>query len=226
MPLSTLGPHIMVGGVVMACFWGALLTRKGSPPHKAFGRSYLLLLAPVLASVVPITLYFAERADPARVFQLGYLALVVVTAGWTAWRAIRDRSAPERFRGPAFRTLAVLMFASGAALLAVGIALARPLAIGFSALGLVYGGTMLWELARPPSAERWKIWHLNGVSLLFAATHASFVGIVARTLLPAFAGETMHIVTQLGTISFAFALRFWLVRRYAPRRAIAAGAAH
>jgi hypothetical protein len=62
--------------------------------------------------------------------------------------------------------------------------------------------------------------------LLFAATHASFVGVVAERLLPALAGQTRHTVTQLGAISFAFGLRFWLVRRYAPRRAVAAGAAH
>ena len=218
MPLSVLGPHILVGAVVLGCFWGALLCRKGSPRHKAFGRAYLLLLTPVLVSVVPITLYFANRADAARVFQLGYLALVVTTAAWTAWRAMRDRGTPERFRGPVFKTLAALMFISGAALLVLGIAVARPLTVGFSSLGLVFGGAMLWELRIAPAHDWWKMWHLNGVSLLFAATHASLVGIVAKNLLPTLAGETMHTVTQLGTIGFAFALRFWLARRYAQSR--------
>ena len=226
MPLSVLAPHIFAGSLVLACFWGALLSRKGSPTHKTYGRIYLLLLAPILITVVPISLHVAARSDAARLVQLGYLALVVTTAGWTTWRAIRDRNAADRFRGPVFKTLAALMFISGAVLLVLGAALARPLTMGFSALGLVFGGAMLWELWREPAPGWWKIWHLNGVSLLFAATHASFVGIVAERLLPSLAGETMHIVTQIGTISFAFGLRFWLVRRYAPRRAIAAGVAH
>jgi hypothetical protein len=209
---------MLVGVAVLACFWGALLNVKGSPRHKAFGRAYLILLAPVLASIIPISLYAAERFGPGRVFQLGYLALVTVTAGWTAWRAIRIRAAPERFRGPVFKTLALLMLASGAAILALGLSTGRVLTIGFSSLGLVYGSAMALELTHAPAPMWWKVWHLNGVSLLFAATHASFVGLVARSLMPSLAGEVMHVATQLGTIAFAFALRFWLVRRYAPVR--------
>src|SRR5262245_50458254 len=113
MPFAILGPHILVGVAVLTCYWATLLSVKGSPRHKAFGRFYLLLLTPVLASVVPIALHSFDRVGPARVFQLGYLALVTVTAGWTAWRAIRDRAEPRRFRGPAFKTLMVLMLLSG-----------------------------------------------------------------------------------------------------------------
>jgi hypothetical protein len=218
MTISILAPHIAIGTVVLAVFWGALLSAKGSRVHKRFGRIYLLSLAPILASVVPISAYFAARSDGARVFQLGYLGLVVTTAAWTAWRAIRDRGAPERFRGPVFRTLAGLMLGTGALLLVLGLRLDRPLTIGFSSIGLVYGGAMLFELLRPIRPCWWKIWHLNGVSLLFAATHASFVGVVGRTLFPAWAGETMHTATQLGTIAFAFVLRHWLVHRYVPQR--------
>src|SRR5262245_16780676 len=214
MPFSILGPHILVGVSVLACYWATLLSVKGSPRHKAFGRFYLILLAPVLASVLPLALFSIDRFGVARVFQLGYLALVTVTAGWTAWRAIRDRAAPERFRGRVFKILAALMLASGAAMLALGLSTARPLTIGFSSLGLVFGGAMALELTRPATQMWWKVWHLNGVSLLFAATHASLIGLMARTLMPSLAGDMLHTSTQLGTISFAFLLRFWLVRRY------------
>ena len=49
--------------------------------------------------------------------QIVYLALVLGTAGWTAWRAVRDRGTPERFRGPAFRALAVALAACGSGLM-------------------------------------------------------------------------------------------------------------
>src|SRR5215475_12705385 len=111
--------------------------------------------------------------------QIGYLALVLGTAGWTAWRAVRDRNAPHRFRGAVFRTLAVAMATCGAGLLVLGILKAKVLIVGFAVIGIVYGGAMLGELARPAAVGWWLNWHLNGIALLFAATHASFVGLVA-----------------------------------------------
>jgi hypothetical protein len=54
---------------------------------------------------------------------------------------------------------------------------------------------------------------------LFAATHASCAGLVVTTTAPSLAGEVMRVVTQLGTIGLARALRFRLVVRYAPRGA-------
>ena len=224
--IGVIGPHVVAGALALACFWGTLLTVKGSRTHRRRGRLYLALLLPLLASTVPITL--AERLDPARVVQLAYLALVVATAGWTAWRAVRDRRAPERFRGPVFRTLAVAMAASGAGLMALGIVEGDVLAVGFAVIGIVYGGAMLGALGRPLAPDWWLTWHLNGVALLFAATHASFVGLLARSLLPGLAGEAMHGLTQLGTIAFAYGLRQWLGRRYAglagPPAAAPAGA--
>ncbi|MGE0439530.1 MAG: hypothetical protein AB7L66_03065 [Gemmatimonadales bacterium] len=58
------------------------------------------------------------------------------------------------------------------------------------------------------------------VPFLEQGTHASFVGILTRAMLPHLAGETKHTVTQLGTIAAAFGLRFWLVRRFTGARAI------
>ena len=198
--------------------------------HGYSGRRYLVVLVPLLASVLPIAL--RHGADPARLAELAYLALVLGTAGWTAWRAVRDRAAPERFRGPVFRTLAVAMSLSGAGLMLLGIVEGAVLTVGFAVIGVVYGGAMLGELGRPPAPGWWLSWHLNGVALLFAATHASFVGLLARALMPQVAGETMHAMTQLGTIAFAYGLRQWLGCRYAglagavppaARRPLAAG---
>ena len=70
-------------------------------------------------------------------------------------------------------------------------------------IGVVYGGLMLGHVGRAASEDWWLKWHLNGVCLLFAATHASFVGLVARTLMPGLAGQEMHALTQLGVIALA-----------------------
>jgi hypothetical protein len=81
---------------------------------------------------------------------------------------------------------------------------------------------MLGFLGRDPTAQWWLDWHLNGVALLFAATHASFIGLIARHGLPGLAGEIMHGLTQLGTIAFAYGFRQWLGWRYSQVAAAAA----
>jgi hypothetical protein len=209
-----MAPHVLVGALALTLFWRTILAVKGSRSHRRWGRVYLLMLIPLLGSVIPISLHFGAR-DPAKMVQLVYLALVLGTAGWTAWRAIRDREAPARFRGPVFRLLAIAMATCGSGLMVIGILKGDVLAVGFAVIGIVYGGAMLGELGRPPASNWWLNWHLNGVALLFAATHASFIGLVARNLFPALAGERMHALTQLGTIAFAYGLRQWLGRRYA-----------
>jgi hypothetical protein len=217
--IAVVAPHVLAGALALALFWRTILTAKGSSAHRRWGRLYLMMLLPLLASVVPIAL--GEGNDPARLAQLAYLALVVATAGWTAWRAMRDRGSPERYRGRVFRGLAVAMAAAGAALMVRAIMTADVLALGFSAIGVVYGGAMLGFLGRPPARDWWLSWHLNGVALLFAATHASFVGLLARNLAPELAGEAMHAMTQIGTIAFAYGFRQWLGMRYAGRLAAA-----
>ncbi|SRR5579871_754410 len=213
MDLFVVAPHVLVGGLALAFYGRTALAAKGSRPHRRWGRFYLVILFPLLASVVPISLH-PSGGDPARIVQILYLGLVLGTAGWTAWRAVRDRSSPERFRGPVFRTLAVAMAAGGTALMAIGIVKGNVLTVGFAVIGIVYGGAMLGELGRPATPDWWLNWHLNGVALLFAATHASFVGLLMRSAVPDHAGESMHALTQLGTIAFAYGLRQWLGRRY------------
>jgi hypothetical protein len=206
--------HSVAGTALLVFYWRTLLSRKGSGDHRRLGRIYLVLLVPLMISIVPITLDQARQQGAARLLQLAYLGLVVATAGWTAWRAVVDRRDPDRYRGPAFRTLAALLFAAGIALLVVGIARSNVLTVGFAAIGVVYGGAMLGFLGRKPAAQWWLDWHLNGIALLFAATHASFIGLLARHALPGLSGEVMHGLTQLGTIAFAYGFRQWLGWRY------------
>ena len=73
---------------------------------------------------------------------------------------------------------------------------------------------MLGFLRRRPSPDWWRQWHLNGVARLFAATHASFSGLVIRTLRPAWDGEVLHGLTQFGVIALAYFFRQWLSWQY------------
>jgi hypothetical protein len=206
--------HSVAGAALLVFYWRTLFSRKGSRNHKRLGRTYLMLLVPLMISIIPISLAEAQQQGPARLLQLVYLGLVVATAGWTAWRAVVDRGDPDRYRGTVFCILAGCLFGAGVALLILGITRSNVLTVGFSVIGVVYGGAMLGFLGREPTPRWWLDWHLNGVALLFAATHASFIGLIARHGLPGLAGEVMHGLTQLGTIAFAYGFRQWLGWRY------------
>ena len=213
MSLAILGPHIAIGVLLVVAYWRTLLSPKGSTSHRRAGKLCLLLLVPLLTSTVPLIIHESARGA-ARVVQLLYLTLVVVTGAWTAWRAIRDRHCCERFTGPVFCALGAAMFISGMTLLTLGIVTENVLTVGFSMIGVVYGGAMLGFLGRSPMHGWWLDWHLNGICLMFAAFHASFVGLAFRVAWPTSEGPTMHTLTQLGTLTIAYALRQWLGRRY------------
>lgn len=218
--LVLFGPHILVGGTALALFWRALLAAKGSAAHRLAGRRYLWLVVPLLVTIIPIGLRAMPQERAYILTVLAYLSLVFATAGWTAWRAVRDRDDVTAFRGPVFRGLGLAMVLAGGLLLGVGIARGAVLPVGFSVIGIVYGGAMLGFLGARAQPGWWLAWHLNGICLLFAAIHASFLRLMIRAAVPAWDTPELHAGAQLGTIALAFLLRQWLGARYlgGPRR--------
>jgi len=212
--LLTCLPHVAVGVAVLYCFWRTLLSEKGGPVHRRHGRTYFAILVPLLLSIVPIVAKAVATEGPVRIVQLVYLAVVAAAAGWTAWRAIVDRRDPDTFRGPVYVTLAWLLSGMAVFLMIMGIVTGNLTAFGFSVVGIVYGGAMLGFLRARPEPGWSRHWHLNGVALLFAATHASFLGLVLRTLRPDWDGEVLHGLTQFGVIAAAYFLRQALAWRY------------
>jgi hypothetical protein len=134
---------------------------------------------------------------------------------WLCWRAIRDRGDPARFAGPVFRVLATAMTLAGIFYASVGIRLANPMTFGFALIGLVFGMAM-WRFAlRGPPGPRWWIgWHLNGVCLLFAATHDSFFSLGLRRLVPELQGDGMRHLVFYSVLALAIGARLWLGRKY------------
>ena len=115
METSDHGPHVLAGVLVLALYWRTLLARKGSGPHRRSGPHLPRDAGAAAGERRADRRCTSGAGDPARMAQIVYLALVLGTAGWTAWRAVRDRAAPERFRGPVFRALAVAMAGVAAA---------------------------------------------------------------------------------------------------------------
>lgn len=213
--------HIVLGTLAAVLYWAALGSRKGSPRHKAIGRTFLCLLVGVLVSVA-LLLFAGDRRFAVPVFvQFGYLCLCVATVGTTGYLAIRRRGALETFRGPLFRALGVAAFAGGALLLSIGLIGRLPMPIVFSVIGLLFGGAMIRFAWFTPTPHRnWSlIWHLNAMCFLFNAVHGTALAVIWKMLLAPNAGHEVNVVTQLGTMAVALGLRMYFGARFdAPLR--------
>ena len=212
--------HIAAGMVALTAFWSAALLRKGSKAHRRAGRIFLLAMVAILASIPLIAAALLMQGEYLQVVRLPYVMLIASTAVWVAWRAIRDRQEPARFTGRVFRLLAFAMIASGLVFFGIGVRVDNFMTIGFALVGLVFGGAMLAFALRGPASPRWWLgWHINGVCLLFAATHDSFLSLGLRSLLPQLQGESMRYLIFYSVLGLAIAARIWLGWKYlAPAR--------
>ena len=208
--------HIVFGSLALAGWWGAFLQAKGSPRHKRFGRLFLILLGVVLVTVGGIFFLSSRLFAAPELIQFSYLVLCVVTVGGTAFAAIRLRHDIERFRGPLFRGFGFAAFVMGGVVLAAGIASGNPMPVIFSVIGLLFGGAMIrFAFLKGAVHPNWWLgWHLNGMCFLFNAVHGTMLAVIWRALVNPEAGVGLSMLTQLGTMAIALALRLYFGSRY------------
>lgn len=216
-----LGLHIGAGSIALVTFWLNAALRKGSRWHRLVGRIYLLAMALVIVSGIPLTLKALLAGHVVGAAFLGYLFLLTLTVTWLMWRAVRDRDAPARFTGPVYIGLALASIVAGVGVLALGLTKGAPLLIGFSLVGPLAGIDMLRSRARIAARPMW--WreaHYGAMLGAGVATHVAFLSIGLPRLLPSVDGTALNYVAWFGPLAAAFVAKALLDRRY--RRAVAA----
>ena len=207
--------HVTAGTVALITFWLSALLRKGSERHRLSGRVYLVAMALVIASGVPLTLERLSAGQVAGAAFLGYLLLLVSTSVWLSWRAIRDRAQPERYLGPAYHALSVVNPLAGVAVLYLGLTRGQPLLAGFSLVGIFTGLDMLRRRRIIPTLPRWWLQeHYGAMVANAAATHIAFLSIGLPRLLPVLQGPAWFYLAWFGPVLLAVAARLWPDRRY------------
>ena len=210
--------HIAAGTVALACFWLAVVLRKGSPMHRLAGRIYLLAMVLVIATGVALTVQFVLEGHTVSAAFLGYLLLLVSTTVWLSWRAIRDRAAPARYLGRAYQVLAIANPAVGVVILWLGLDRGPPLLAGFSLVGILLGVDMLRRRRTIPTQPRW--WmeeHYGAMVGNGAATHVAFLAIGAPKLVPALQGPAWFYLAWFGPVVLSVVAKVWLDHRYRVR---------
>lgn len=221
--------HLAAGTLALLSFWLAAALRKGSPRHRLAGQAYLLAMAAVVASGVPLAVQRLVDGHPVTAAFLGYLLVITATGAWSAWRAIRDRDDVARYTGPVYVGLAIACLTSGLGVLLLGLRADAPLLVGFSAIGGFIGIDMLRKrrhrgrlAARP---RWWLVEHYSAMLGNGIATHIAFLSLGLPRLLPSIDGATLHYLGWFGPVLVALIAKPLLDRRWKPRpRALAKAA--
>lgn len=218
---QALGLHIAAGSLGLLLYWGALLSRKGSARHKAWGRPFFVTLLVVALSVAPLLFLRSGPFDPAHVVQFSYLALCLGVVTMLAWTAIRWKHDPERFRGPHFRLLGPLLLMLGAVVLTAGLANGDPLPVFLSWVGLFHGALMIrfaWNRA-PLLHDWWLNWHMTTACSLFTAVHGTFLFVIWRWSVMPDAADEVAVGFHALVLVIAAGMRLWFgARRGVPLR--------
>lgn len=211
--------HIAVGTVVLASFWGAALARKGSVPHRRFGRVYVLAMAVLLAATLVIATGSVMAGNPMRAVFNVYVSLISVASVWMAWSSIAHRDDFTRYRGWPYKLICVALGGYGLFLLSavpkMGIPARMAMVTAFAVLGLSIAGAMAWRLVRGADHARWWLSeHLTAMGINFAATHASFSILAMSMVFPALKEPWTRTAILVGWMTSALVVRLWAGRRF------------
>jgi hypothetical protein len=177
--------HIAAGFVALVVAPVAMLTVKGGPTHRRWGKVYFWTMAVVALTAVVLAAYRPVL----------FLALVAVFSFYAALSAYRVlfRKRPEAGQGPHALdwAAALITLTASAALVVLGIA--RPgetferlgtVAIVFGVLGLALAGRDIVRFVRPPADRNaWWFSHMTGMLGSYIAVVTAF-SVVNFTSLP------------------------------------------
>lgn len=208
--------HMVIGAVALISFWIAALARKGGRIHRTAGKVYFVSILMILASVIPMIVMNYQRNDYSGALGLAFLFVMTFTATWIARRSISCKRDITSYKSFFFYGLASFLTLFGIVILVISI-FAGAFLYGFFALtGLTLAGSMWHQVIDRPVKRNWYLsQHLNGVALLFAATHGSFLRFGLTKLMPVIPDTPQfNTISQTSMILLALLLRVIIGRRF------------
>ncbi len=208
--------HIAAGTLALVLAPLAMLTVKGGPAHRRWGKIYFWSMAVVAVTAVLIALWRPKI----------FLALLAVFSFYMAFSGYRTlwRKRPTQGQGPKALdwTAALLTFAVSGAMVVLG--LIRPseawqrlgiVPVVFGILGMILAGLDIGKFVRPPADRNaWWFAHMGGMLGSYIATVSAF-SVVNFTFLPTAARWLWP--TVIGTPLIALWVTYYTIRfRRAP----------
>ena len=195
--------HILAGMTALVVAPVAMVTAKGGPAHRRWGKVYFWMMAVVAVTAVPLGFWRPNY----------FLMLVAVFSFYFAFRGYRVllRKHPER--GDGARALdwsaAIATFVASTALIAFGILRPTALWVTVAPVAIVFGiggvGAAGFDMVRfvrpPPERMAWWFSHMAGMLGSYIATVSAFSVVnfdflptVARWLWPSVVGTPLIVL--------------------------------
>ncbi|HMG93521.1 MAG TPA: hypothetical protein VK589_25865 [Chryseolinea sp.] len=220
---SILHIHTMIGVVVLTSFWVTAFSKKGGRVHRISGKIYLVGILVIIVSVIPMIVLALQQKNNGQAIGLAFLSVMTFVAAWIASQSIARKREIETYRNKMFVTLALALSAFGLVVLALNILHWSFLYIFFACTGLTLAGSMWFIIFKKEVNPGWHLsQHLNGVALLFAATHGSFLRFGLTKLIPLIPdSKEFNTFAQTTVILLALLLRLtlgkWYVKKFFPK---------
>ena len=208
--LALLGVHVLAGLFALGAGFGAIVTTKGGRRHNAAGRLYVLSMAVVVTTAVPLAVWVENW----------FLLAIAAFSGYLVFggsRVVQRRRAGLTGPAPLDYAGHGTMFLAGATMIGAGgwqllrgpVGLSPALVV-FGAIGCGFAVGMVRQLRRPP-AERppWIGTHIAFMGGGYIATVTATVT-VNLTMLP-------PLVRWLGPTAVGVPLIVYATRSYVPR---------
>jgi hypothetical protein len=182
---TLLWAHVAAGTLALGLAPAAMLTAKGGPAHRRWGKIYFWAMAVVAATALALSLWRPQLF-------LTLLAIFSFYMAFTGYRAL-FRKRPTEGQGPTAVDWAAALSTLAASAVMAGLGLVRPspswermgiVPVVFGALGVVLAGLDLARFGRPsPDRHRWWFDHMRGMLGSYIATVSAF-SVVNFTFLP------------------------------------------
>lgn len=214
--------HASIGLLALATFWIAAFARKGSPLHVGVGRVYLVTMAAIVVTAVPlVAARFLEGRYVTGTFFVLLLSLVA-TACFVGWTAIRHKRDWRRFLGRGYRTLTVSNVVAGTAAIVLGAAYSQWIFVAFGVFGVKLGRDM-WKFLRDDAKAPnwWFVQHYQAMIGNGIATHIAFALIGLPRVFPNVAGGVLTYVGWLAPLATGITVQYLLDRKYVKKPAVA-----
>lgn len=188
---ALLKSHMIAGLLALPIFWIPALAKKGSPIHRRAGRWFLILMAFVAATGLPLALRFVAMGQFVAGTFLAYLFVITATALATAWYALKLKRDYRKYYGRAYQALAFMNLAVGLTVLYLGLSNGTVLLTLFSFIGISAGVSMIMRrrflASNEPESTWWLQEHLGGMLGAGIAAHVAFGAFGLNRIWPAYA---------------------------------------
>lgn len=175
--------HGLLGFIALLTFWSAAFLKKGSPKHRAIGKVFLLSMAGIVISGIPLVIEFAVyRKQAGTALFLTFLLPLTAQAAWTAWRAVTDkRDWRKLVARPAWKMAQWLPALLALPVLWLGLRSGQLIFVGFALIPLLTCWRMQRLSKQGPEQGNWHVvMHYQAMLGAGIATHVAFLSIGMR----------------------------------------------